>query len=106
MSLDGQGHVEDKAAIDRLNSMNLPEKMMMVEVSLPQLFPANKRRIGEFLFDASVDANASIGQAVVTSFVFARMPGAYLIAERKDGSASRAHFYGSSLTDHVRLHRT
>lgn len=103
---DGQGNKEDEIAINRLNNIGLPEKMMMVEVSLPQLFPANKRRIGEFLFDASINAGSTVDGVVASSFIFARMPGSYLIAERKEGSATKGNFYRSHLTDHVRLYRT
>jgi hypothetical protein len=60
------------------------DRLWMVEISLPQLFPANQRKLGEIIFDATAAASSRIDFA---TFLFARVPGVFLflngLRERK-----------------------
>ncbi|MEP6672438.1 MAG: hypothetical protein ABJF10_24955, partial [Chthoniobacter sp.] len=59
----------------------IPAKLMwMVEVSVPDLFSTNKRKIGELLLDAGRDFET---EADFRLFVLARFPGAYLFFNGK-----------------------
>jgi hypothetical protein len=54
----------------------LPERVWMIEVSVPELFPANKRKLGEIVLDATRSAGT---EADFSTFVLARFPGRYLL---------------------------
>jgi hypothetical protein len=58
---------------------SLPSKIWMIEVSTPQLFPANERKLGEILLDADNDSAKRFDL-----FLFARMPGIYLFGSSFD----------------------
>ena len=75
---DGKENKEADAIITAFDSMGLPQRLLVVELSLPQLFPANKRKIGEFIFDASKSTGDDILLTVNSAFCFGRMPGEYL----------------------------
>lgn len=53
----------------------------LVEVSVPQLFPANERKIADLLFNSLCELDID-GR---TNFSFAHVPGAYLYPISKDG---------------------
>ena len=53
----------------------------VVEVSVPQLFAANERKIGDIVFNANgtfPDDWSDIGKS---PFLFARLPGAYFVLD-------------------------
>lgn len=75
-SQDWQGHSE-KTGILKKYSHALPEHLWMVEVSIPELFPANYRKLGEIILDACVSLDPYPPQEPL--WVIARLPGLYLI---------------------------
>jgi hypothetical protein len=60
----------------------LPDRVWMVEVSIPDLFSTNKRKLGELLLDATRPFSS---KADDTMFVMARLPGVYAFFNRRDG---------------------
>ena len=99
---DGRGNAENPSVIAALSLMGLPDRLMVVEVSLPQLFPANKHKIGEFVFDATQLGDIDVLKMVSTVFCFGRMPGEYLYFDNNqlDRPLVRRK---SKLVDHTRL---
>lgn len=72
---DWEGNSEDVDNCEKMKTI-LPQSLWIVEISLPELFPVNYRKLGELVLDATCDP----GQ----SFLFARIPEKYLI-EDDDG---------------------
>jgi hypothetical protein len=83
----------------RLIRNNLPEKVWVVEVSLPELFPANRRKLGEIVLDATRDPSPDLDY---TTYVFARLPGRYVLV-RGIGSDNKPDFVSvaSGLVSHT-----
>lgn len=84
----------------------VPERAWMVELSIHQLFPINRRKVGEILFDATLlKANdAKAVRRVGIPFSLARLPDFYLSKE----SGVQVPDYdaiSSSLTSHVECFR-
>lgn len=71
---DWLGNQETAQVINQFGYIHT-KQMWMVEVSVPDLFPTNKRKIGELLLDATRDFET---EADFRLFVLARFPGAYL----------------------------
>ena len=65
----------------------MPRMLWIVEVSLPQLFPANERKLGEVVIDATVEdlPNAlgadGINAVLLSAVNWIRLPGAYYILD-------------------------
>jgi hypothetical protein len=78
---DWQGKKESSQTVNDIGSM-LPEKLWVVEVSIPDLFSTNKRKLGELLLDAT---RPYTGKGDYKFFVLARLPGVYAFFERLDG---------------------
>jgi hypothetical protein len=55
-------------------SGNFPKLIWMIEISVPELFPANRRKLGEIVLEAAHKPSA---KPDFSSFVFARFPGSY-----------------------------
>jgi hypothetical protein len=77
--VDSNNNEENKELIKDLE-MQLPEHIYLVEVSLPQLFPANERKLGEIVLDATKGIQDSEGNDYAL-FQFIRLPGTYLFGE-------------------------
>jgi len=71
---DWDGNVEDADLVGLLDKF-LPDKLWAVEVSLPQLFPANERKIGEILLDPYATVNIEDVDSYL--FLLARFPCQY-----------------------------
>ncbi len=61
----------------------LPDLLWMVEVSIPQLFPANERKLGEILLNATIPVDSAVKNAS-EFYVLARLPGAYFFEQTSD----------------------
>jgi hypothetical protein len=73
----------------------------MVEVSVPEVFPTNKRKLGEILLDASRDLSPETDGA---SFVLARLPGYFVFFDSLDANAEPVFsFTPNQLRSHTRL---
>ena len=73
---DWESSTEDKLVPNTLERMRLPGLLWVVEVSLPQLFPANERKLGEFVLNPFVELDEK-EPVDFNSFLFARLPGRY-----------------------------
>jgi len=72
---DWDGNRENSALCDDLEG-EMPTMVWAVEISTPQLFPANERKLGDIVLDATVDGT-HLNAAEV--FLLARLPGMYLL---------------------------
>jgi hypothetical protein len=79
----------------------------MVELSVPELFSANRRKIGEILIRADLDAGV---QRDFKNFFCARLPGCFVVIETvqpatsAEGEPKPSFFYvPTSVVDHVEL---
>jgi hypothetical protein len=63
----------------------LSSHLWVVEISLPELFPINRRKLGEIVLDATFPPKANRDYK---TFQFARFPGSYFFIKRvrKDGA--------------------
>jgi len=97
---DWDGRSEHKYLREALGQA-LPEHLWMIEVSIPELFPANKRKIGCILLDGGTEMGAEMNFA---SFLLARFPGMYLFFRDVDKNGE-PQFEGrsSNLKSHVEL---
>ena len=76
----------------------LPDLLWVVEFSIPQLFPANERKLGEIVLNAHCHPENEF-----KPFIMARLPGNYLLsADEKIQSYER---WFSQLQSHVELMR-
>jgi hypothetical protein len=73
----------------------------MIEVSLPELFPSNQRKLGEIVLDAAIKPSTRLD---FRTFLFARFPGRFLLLE-KISSSGKPSFVTvpSRLESHVPL---
>lgn len=99
---DWQGSAEEKA-IPLAFQTRLPEHLWIVEVSIPELFPANYRKLGELILDARVPT--SDYQSGVRVELLARLPGAYYINLNPAGVLADFKTIPSTLRSHVAVHR-
>jgi len=94
---DWSQHSEHRQVINVLSKL-LPKALWIVEVSIPQLFPANERKLGDIVLNGGIELSAS--QKKRSHFLFVRLPGLYLfdISEK-----SRQQFLTvpSNLTSHL-----
>lgn len=74
---DWDQNSEDKAVVDILHD-SLPDALWIVEVSIPQLFPANERKLGDIVLNAETDLSDSQGKD--SPFLFVRLPSCYFFA--------------------------
>ncbi|MCU7801937.1 MAG: hypothetical protein KZQ96_01975 [Candidatus Thiodiazotropha sp. (ex Lucinoma borealis)] len=74
---DWEGNCENPLIPSTLESL-LPEWLWVVEVSMPQLFPANERKLGEVVLNPYEELD-KMSPSNSKSFLFARLPGNYFI---------------------------
>lgn len=79
-STDWEGNRDSLRIINKVRSFNWPEKFWVVEISLPNLFSANERKLGEIVLDATVSLDSSGKIAATSVFLFSRLPSVYIIA--------------------------
>lgn len=75
---DWEGRVE-KQGIPQALALGMPPLVWAVEISTPQLFPANERKLGEIVLDATQQPDSQEASAFFNIFMFARLPGIYLL---------------------------
>lgn len=68
---------ENSDTIDGFKSLKLPKMLWVVEVSLPQLFPANERKLGEIV----IDATSAINPDTFNSVLWIRLPEWYYMPD-------------------------
>jgi hypothetical protein len=94
---DWNQHSEDQVAIKVLRKL-LPKNLWVVEVSIPQLFPANERKLGDIVLDAGVQLNPD--QQFSSHFFFIRLPSLYIFYR---GQGQDFLSVPSNLTSHLPL---
>ena len=103
---DWEGNNESTEICSVLES-ELPDYVWAVEISTPQLFPANKRKLGEILFDGTGNITKLDGSLNSDLFIFARLPGVYMLGGNVDEHGRPEFIQVSSFleshTDLVRL---
>lgn len=82
--VDWDANKEDKAVVDSLRDIN-SEFLWMVEVTVPELFSTNKRKLGELLLDA---ANIPEPNGGFENFILARFPSIYVFIDGVDGKGN------------------
>ncbi len=77
------------------------ERIWMIELSVPELFSANLRKVGEVLLRAEV--SPTVGRDL-TSFILARLPGYFALYDGGSASNPRYQFIRSGADGHVQLY--
>jgi len=80
----------------------LPPMVWVAEVSVPQLFPANERKVGEILLDPRVPCDSE-HDVNYDAFLLARVPGHYFLVESVSGKTPLFMEIPSLLNSHVPL---
>ena len=75
---DWEGNEENPELCDTLEQ-EMPTMIWAVEISTPQLFPANERKLGEIVLDATQTLDMEDDLSLNKVFLFARLPGHYLL---------------------------
>ncbi|MES9883948.1 MAG: hypothetical protein ABW185_24125 [Sedimenticola sp.] len=98
---DWDGNKENSKIPEILGPV-LPDWLWVVEVSLPQLFPANERKLGEVVLNPYVIPNLD-DPTDFSLFLFARVPGRYFI--QSDITSGKPDFLEipSSIASHTEL---
>lgn len=95
---DWDQNLEDNAVIDILRD-SLPNALWIVEVSIPQLFPANERKLGDIVLNGEIDL--SDGQGRRSPFLFVRLPSCYFFTLTPGSSGPNFLTVPSKLTSHL-----
>jgi hypothetical protein len=87
----------------KLLGQEMPEFVWAVEVSTPQLFPANERKLGEIVLDATKNLDLNDETSVNEVFIFARLPGIYLLGGEISNGTPQFTPVPSQLLSHTDL---
>ncbi len=79
---DWEGNAEN-LEIPKLLTEQLPEKIWVIEISVPQLFPANERKLGEVVLNPFIPTNAK-KPINYDYFLFSRVPEMYFFLKEVD----------------------
>ena len=100
---DWQGNKESNEICEGLAN-SLPEHLWLVELSVPELFPANLRKIGEILLNAANEPNP---EDEARAFILARLPGSYIIqAGTAEDGTPKFNLGPSNLKSHTALYHS
>lgn len=77
-----------------------PERLWMVELSVPRLFSANRRKVGEVVLRAGFAPGT---KRDLRSFVIARLPGCFALPVGGGGADPQYRFFPSGADGHVEL---
>jgi hypothetical protein len=101
---DWQGNRITEKLVEGINNLLVPngELFWMVEVSHPELFPANNRKLGEILLKATIKPEP---QRDYKNFVLARLPENFYILMSVEKSIDPVYYnLNSPLKDHVAVY--
>jgi hypothetical protein len=79
-----------------LFSKRLPESFWVVEISIPQLFPANERKLGEILINGQVELNIN---DIYRNLLYIRLPGGYYMLNYP--SSTDVKYFPSNFISHL-----
>jgi len=108
---DVEGNVLKASDIRVLMDRNLPEHFWMTEITLTDVYTANKRKLGEVLFDLSDpqikgdDSLDAYTRKVFSKCLAIRLPGNIVIPRAESEDAVSLSVSRTSLTGHVPLLR-
>jgi hypothetical protein len=99
---DWQSRAEDERLCRAIEDF-LPKTVWMIEVSIPELFPTNLRKLGEIVLDASKLASSSLD---FKSYKIARFPGRFMLLKNVDPSSAPDFFrVPSGLRSHTPVYQ-
>jgi len=98
---DWDGHGERADVVEVLQKL-LPEILWVVEVSIPQLFPANERKVGDVILNPLItfDENNPVDFKLL---LLVRVPGHYFFVESVAGDTPTFVHIPSQFTSHIPL---
>jgi len=99
---DWEGNSEEPALCEAFKQ-GMPPFVWAVEVSTPQLFPANERKLGEIVLDATQELNLHDEAAIFDVFLFARLPGIYLLGGEISNGIPQFTQVPSGIESHTEL---
>mgnify|MGYP001294543479 CR=1 FL=1 len=82
----------------------LPDSLWVVEISSPQLFPANERKLGEIVMNPFIAVDPITGSNY-DRFLFSRLPEKYLFLNKFDAGRPSFVDFPSGLKSHTPLLR-
>ena len=98
---DWDGNFENPE-IPALLTKLLPEKIWIIEISVPQLFPANERKLGEVVLNPFIPFNAK--QPINYShFLFARVPELYFFVKEVVSGKPEFMSIPSQIVSHTKV---
>ena len=97
---DWGGKREDSGVVEILRGP-LPRVLWVVEVSIPHLFPANERKLGEVLLDPGGSASGAKGASNAHLLLAARLPGQYLLPDGTQGGKPAFLTVPSRIVSHI-----
>lgn len=97
---DWQGKTVRETLIRDLRANLTKERLWMIELSVPELFSANMRKVGEVLVRAEI---LPAGDRDLGSFVLARLPGYFALLSGGTPADPQYQFIPSGADGHVQL---
>lgn len=91
----------DIRAIDNIFQEYKLNHLWMIELSVPNLFEGNRRKIAEVLITAEIEADPDHR---FDNYIMARLPGWFAFLKNVDGSGPRFMFRSSIVKSHVELY--
>ena len=95
---DWEHNSENRQVIDILRRL-LPPDLWIVEVSIPQLFPANERKLGDIVLNGGLEIKAD--QKTSSNFLFVRLPSCYFFVFSDVSEEQDFLTVPSNLTSHL-----
>ena len=92
---------KEQKMLPKIIAESVPDKLWVVEVSMPELFSANQRKVGEIVLDATLKPSADLNFNV---FILARLPGQYIFFKNTKNDKPVFLTYPSSLKSHTALY--
>jgi hypothetical protein len=93
----------ENAWIDALTKYLPEEKLWLVELSVPELFSTNLRKVGEILLRAETAVDPT--KRDFSSFILARLPGCFALYDQEEPGQPIFEFIDCKLKSHVDLFR-
>ena len=97
---DWEGNTFKETQIKYLSPLAKEKKLWMIELSVPELFSANHRKVGEVLIRAEVSEEPARN---FKCFVLARLPGCFALYKGGGASKPQYGFISNGVQGHVEL---
>jgi hypothetical protein len=98
-----EGWLGDKVKPEWFEALKFFEDLgdiWMIELSVPELFSANRRKVGEVLVRADIAPGTGRN---MKSFILARLPGYFVLYEKGGATNPQYSFIPSGVPDHIKL---